>query len=189
MRPVAQPYPVCGTLLLVLIDWQPGKRAKAGSGELRLGGRRASRMIPGAEAVKLNQTHHGNTTQSGLQPSGSLVPTLAFLLFPEHTKPDPTSLSLHWPLSSPDNPGFTSFLPSSLSQTLPWQGLPPPPPLWIAVTYTHTHQNIQSPLPALFFSSSNISLYYLFNKNVSLMGRTFSSLIFLRHLDQCLDHK
>ena len=189
MRPVAQPYPVCGTLLLILIDWQPGKRAKAGSGELRLGGRRASRMIPGAEAVKLNQTHHGNTTQSGLQPSGSLVPTLAFLLFPEHTTPDPTSLSLHWPLSSPDNPGFTSFLPSSLSQTLPWQGLPPPPPLWIAVTYTHTHQNIQSPLPALFFSSSNISLYYLFNKNVSLMGRTFSSLIFLRHLDQCLDHK
>lgn len=102
-----------------VVDWQPGKRAKAGPGELRLGGRRASRMLPGAEAVKLNQNHHGNTAQSGLQPSGSLVPTLAFLLFLEHTKPDPTSFSLHWPLSSPGNPGFTSFLPSSLSQMLP----------------------------------------------------------------------
>ena len=103
-------------------DWQPGKRAKAGPGELRLGGRRASRMLPGAEAVKLNQTHHGNTTQSGLQPSGSLVPTLAFWLFLEHTR-HLRVLHLLFPFNWSTLPPDKCMVTPHTPRCLPWHHL------------------------------------------------------------------
>lgn len=133
-RALTLPFALC--CCFDVVGQQPGRRAKEGPENLRLGGRRESGKLPEAEVVKPHRTWHRRTTQAGLRPSVSWRSTLAFLVFLEHTRPDLISSALCWPFS---REARTHFLTSS--KLSPTSILSVSDPLCIAGTTPNTHRH------------------------------------------------
>ena len=188
MLPIAQPRPACGTLLLLLmllIGSQERKpRQVQGSSDSAAGGHQGcSQGLKLANLIRpITETQYNQV----FSPQGHWDPHWPSCCF--WNTPDLIPLPslctgpcLHQVTQGSPPPAFKPLSNATLTGTAPTTATP----VNCGHLHSHTHQNALY----LLFSSSNILLHNLFNKNVSLMSRTFSSLTFLRLFNQCLNHK